>query len=105
VTNMARFPAAILLSLIFLTCGCVYKLSVFQGNPITPEDVAKVETGMNRSQVQFLLGTPMIEDPFHNERWDYVYYFRDGKTGAEFKRRFEVYFDGDVVSRVNDLSS
>jgi len=102
---MTRYLTLFIFSLIFLTCGCVYKLSVFQGNPVTPEDIGKVETGMNRAQVQFLLGTPLIEDPFHRDRWDYVYYFRDGKTGAEFQRRFEVYFEGDVVSRVNDVGT
>jgi len=55
---------------------------------------------MTRSQVRFLLGTPMIDDPFHRDRWDYVYYLRVGRDGASFKRWVSVFFDGDYVSRV-----
>ncbi|MDH3588957.1 MAG: outer membrane protein assembly factor BamE [Gammaproteobacteria bacterium] len=86
----------------FLASGCVYKLNVNQGNRVTAEDIADVEIGMTRSQVRFLLGTPMIADPFHQARWDYVYYFRNGKTGKEVQRRFIVNFDGDIVSHVTD---
>ncbi|NNF66033.1 MAG: outer membrane protein assembly factor BamE [Gammaproteobacteria bacterium] len=102
---MSRSLIATLLLVSLFCSGCVYKLSVFQGNPVSADDVAQVEVGMTRSQVQFLLGTPLIEDPFHSERWDYIYYYRDGKSGNEFKRRFEVHFIDGKVSEVKDLSS
>jgi outer membrane protein assembly factor BamE len=55
---------------------------------------------MTRSQVRFLLGTPMIDDPFHEERWDYVYYLRVGREDATFKRWVTIIFDGNVVSEI-----
>ena len=51
-----------------------YKIDVQQGNFLDQEMVAKLKPGMTRSQVRFLLGTPLIADPFHPDRWDYVYY-------------------------------
>ena len=102
---MTKIAALTMLSLMFLSFGCVYKQNIQQGNPLTATDVAEVELGMTRAQVQFLLGTPLIEDPFHLERWDYVYFYRDGKTGTEFRRRFEVYFENNLVTSIIDLST
>ena len=93
-----------LLALLALTLalgGCVYKQDIRQGNPVDAEALEQVQPGQTtRAQVRFLLGTPIVADPFHNDRWDYVYYFEDGKTGRTVQRRYEVYFDGDVVARV-----
>ncbi|HSQ05349.1 MAG TPA: outer membrane protein assembly factor BamE, partial [Burkholderiales bacterium] len=50
-----------------------YKIDVQQGNYITQDMVAKLKPGMTRSQVRFILGTPLIADPFHAQRWDYLY--------------------------------
>ena len=88
-----------------LTGGCVYKMDIEQGNHVDAESVAKIEPGMSRGQVRFLLGTPLIADPFHADRWDYVYYFRDGRNGDVEKRRFQVYFVDDVVDRVVEAES
>ncbi|MBT8137994.1 MAG: outer membrane protein assembly factor BamE [Gammaproteobacteria bacterium] len=99
---MNRKLLVIVLLAAICSTGCVYKLNVNQGNRITAEDVAKVETGMTRSQVRFLLGTPMIADPFHEDRWDYVYYFRSGKTGRHVQQHFVVIFDGERVAQVID---
>lgn len=57
---------------------------------------------MTRRQVRFLLGTPMIDDPFHEERWDYIYYLKIGRDDAIFKRWISIYFDGDNVSEILD---
>ena len=102
---MAKLAAFTILSLMFLNLGCVYKQNVYQGNPISADDVAEVQVGMTRSQVQFLLGTPMVADPFHQHRWDYVYFYRDGKSGNEYRRHFEVYFENNVVAEIKDRSS
>lgn len=80
--------------------GCVYKMDITQGNHVDAETIAKIEPGMSRSQVRLILGTPVVADPFHANRWDYVYYHRNGRSGKTERRRFEVYFDGDVVERV-----
>ena len=52
--------------------GCVYKVRVYQGWITDPGDIEKVEAGMTREQVAYLLGTPTVRDPFHSDRWDYV---------------------------------
>jgi len=57
---------------------------------------------MTRRQVRFLLGTPMIDDPFHEGRWDYVYYLKLGRDDATFKRWISIYFDGEKVSEIVD---
>ena len=77
--------------------GCVYRANMSQGNLIKEEDLEQVEVGMTRSQVRFLLGTPLIDDPFHANRWDYVYYVRIGRDPAIFKRWVTILFEDDVV--------
>jgi outer membrane protein assembly factor BamE len=91
--------ASILLFLTLMT-ACVYQAPLSQGNLLKSEDLDQIEVGMTRSQVRFLLGTPMIDDPFHKDRWDYVYYLRIGRDKASFKRWVSVYFDGDTVTRI-----
>ncbi|MBV8657770.1 MAG: outer membrane protein assembly factor BamE [Burkholderiales bacterium] len=71
-----------------------YKLDVPQGNAITADQTAKLKLGMSRSQVKFVLGTPLLADSFHQNRWDYIYY--DSKGGKlEQNKRYSVVFDGD----------
>lgn len=86
------------LLLLGFSSACVYQAPLSQGNFVSEEDLEKVEVGMTRSQVRFLLGTPMIDDPFHKNRWDYIYYLRIGREKAQFKRWISVYFEGDTVS-------
>ena len=80
--------------------GCVYQATLAQGNLLKQEDLDQVEVGMTRSQVRFLLGTPMVDDLFHRDRWDYVYYLRIGRQDATFKRWVSIYFDGDAVRQI-----
>jgi len=80
--------------------GCVYRVDVQQGNLLDEEDVEAVQVGMTRSQVRFLLGTPMVEDAFHKNRWDYVYYFRRGSNSREEKRWLIVTFVDDKVTEL-----
>lgn len=83
-----------------ISSGCVYRASMSQGNLIKEEDLAQVEVGMTKNQVRFLLGTPMIDDPFRKQRWDYVYYLRLGRQDASFKRWVSVFFENDIVSEI-----
>ena len=85
-----------------LAAGCVYVAPVSQGNLLDQADVDQVEVGMTRNQVRFLLGTPMIDDPFHIDRWDYVYYLKIGRKDAAFKRWLSIHFEND---RVTDIVS
>ena len=100
--------AVFLLSIaLAVSSGCVYRASISQGNLIKEEDLAQVEVGMTRSQVRFLLGTPMIDDPFNKDRWDYIYYLKIGRRDAAFKRWVSVFFEDDIVREIikdQDLS-
>ena len=80
--------------------GCVYRANIAQGNLLKEEDLAQLEVGMTRNQVRFLLGTPMVTDPFHHSRWDYVYYIKLGRRDAIGKRWVSVFFVDDVVSEI-----
>lgn len=83
-----------------LGSGCVYRANIAQGNFVKEEDLAQLEVGMTRNQVRFLLGTPMIDDPFHADRWDYVYYLKIGRDDATFKRWVSIFFVEDRVSEI-----
>jgi len=91
----------LLLSASLLAGGCVYQAALSQGNLLNQEYIDQVEVGMTRGQVRFLLGTPMIDDPFHENRWDYIYYLRIGRQKATFKRWISIEFDGDNVTEIN----
>ncbi len=80
--------------------GCVYRQTIAQGNLIEQEDLDQVEVDMTRNQVRFLLGTPMIDDPFHKDRWDYIYYLKIGRKDAGFKRWVSIFFENDRVSEI-----
>ena len=82
--------------------GCVYQANLSQGNLLKQEDLDQVEVGMTRRQVRFLLGTPMIDDPFHEGRWDYIYYLKLGRDDAIFKRWISIYFEDEKVSEIVD---
>ena len=81
--------------------GCVYRINIQQGNFLDQAAVDTVKTGMTRSQVRYLLGTPMVADSFNKERWDYIYYLKKGRTRHVDSRRVTVYFDGDKVARLD----
>jgi outer membrane protein assembly factor BamE len=76
----------------------VYKLDINQGNYVTQDQVDRLKTGQTRQQVKSTLGTPLVADPFHANRWDYVYEFRrQGRTLEH--RQFTVYFVEDKLAR------
>lgn len=76
-----------------------YRIDIRQGNYITQEMVAQLKPGMSRDQVRFLLGTPLVTDIFHADRWDYVYSFKPGR-GETQMRRFSVFFEEGKLVRV-----
>ena len=76
-----------------------HRMVIQQGNYLTEDAVSRVKLGMSRSQVRFLLGTPLLNDVFHANRWDYPYQIeRQGQTPEE--KRLTVFFDKDTVTRV-----
>ena len=98
--------------LIIITCiaslslaGCwfpgsrlVHKIDIQQGNVLEQDDINLLEPGMTRRQVQFIMGSPMLSDTFHQERWDYIYRLKPG-YGDVTEDRVSVFFD------VNSLES
>lgn len=98
---LARFSVALLAVLVLGACSSVprivteYRIDVQQGNVLTQDMVAQLRPGLSRDQVRFILGTPMLVDMFHADRWDYVYRLQKGKTGEIETRRFTVFFDAD----------
>ncbi len=99
-----RLSPIVLLALLAGGCSNVhfpYVINVQQGNVVTPEMVAKLKPGMSRSQVRFILGTPLTVDLFRADRWDYVYEFHKAGVLTE-KRRVSVFFKGDSLERVEE---
>lgn len=78
----------------------VYKMTVQQGNIITEEMVDQLELGMNRRQVQFLLGTPLLTDFFQKDRWDYTYTIQRGHDPIEI-RYLTLHFSEDTLTRID----
>ena len=77
-----------------------YRIDIVQGNAVTREQIALIKPGMSRAQVRDILGTPLLTDPFHAERWDYLFTIR--RQGAEPQRRSIVaLFDGDVLRKID----
>ncbi len=75
-----------------------YRITIVQGNFVSAEAAAQMHVGMSRAEVKQLLGTPLLTDMFHANRWDYVFYFKRGSTAVVQQRDFVVMFDGDRVS-------
>lgn len=77
----------------------VYRIDIDQGNVITQDMVDQLEIGMSRSQVEFIMGTPLIRDPFNPNRWDYVYTM--AKEGGVAKRKqLTAIFEGDTLTKI-----
>jgi len=75
----------------------VYRINVEQGNIVTQEMVDQLKPGMNRNQIRYILGTPLVEDSFNQDRWDYIYIVRNGNTTKQSKR-LTIFFDGEELS-------
>jgi outer membrane protein assembly factor BamE len=97
---LKRLRASLLALAALALTACVYRIDIQQGNLLDDDDINQVDVGMTRSQVQFLLGTPMVADSFHRDRWDYAYYYRQGRSPDLIKRWIVVYFENDRVARI-----
>jgi outer membrane protein assembly factor BamE len=78
-------------------------MNIQQGNYLVAESVSQLKEGMTRSQVRFLLGTPMVPVAFDDSRWDYYYFFNSQKYKQPLKRRLTVYFADEKVARFENL--
>lgn len=79
-----------------------FQMEVQQGNYLTAKEVALLREGMTREQVRFVMGTPLINDIFREDRWDYVFTRQAQNSNAMERRRLTVHFDGEVVRRLDE---
>ncbi|MEO7762259.1 MAG: outer membrane protein assembly factor BamE [Casimicrobiaceae bacterium] len=101
--HLSRLSIAALVAVMLPLAGCswipswgVYKIDINQGNFITQDAVEKLKAGQTKSQVKILLGTPLVADAFHTNRWDYVYRFESaGRLRDEHK--LSVLFENDKL--------
>lgn len=112
------FPRHVLLLLLPFAAACSstsqvkmtdyltpYRIDVRQGNFVSQEMAAQLKPGITKDQVRYLLGTPLIADPFHADRWDYVYRFQSGK-GQSQQRQLSIFFQDGKLARVGgDVAS
>ena len=77
----------------------VYRINVEQGNVVTEEMVEQLRPGLNRRQVRYIMGPPLIEDSFHEDRWDYRYLLRNGNELLS-ETQLTLWFEGDELVRV-----
>jgi outer membrane protein assembly factor BamE len=99
---ITTLSARILLSWALLgLAGCIYHMPIQQGNFLEKKQVDQLEPGMTRSQVMFLLGTPMVPNGFDTDRWDYYYYAKFNKRYAADTLRLTVYFKDDKVDHID----
>ena len=119
--TFSRFAGTLLLATVLSGCSSVprivneYKIDVQQGNVLTQEMVSQLKPGLTKDQVRFILGTPVLMDMFHANRWDYVYRFQKGGASTVEMRKFSTFFDesgrlvrvsGDVMAALaEDMSS
>ena len=80
-------------------CGILYTQPIYQGNLLDKAAVDQLQVGMSRQQVQVLLGSPSIADPFHHDRWDYTASERSDRFGDVVVKNFTVWFENDAVTR------
>ena len=78
----------------FILTSCVYKVDVEQGNIISQQMIDQLEPNMNKRQVRYVLGTPLVVDVFHQDRWDYIYSFQPGGKFRE-QKRISVLFENE----------
>jgi len=99
-----RARTLVLLMSLAATSGCVYRMNIQQGNFLEARTVDQLQAGMTRSQVRYLLGTPMVPDAFDKERWDYLYYFKKGRLRKPEERHLIVYFHEDKVEKFDRIN-
>ena len=92
---------ALALCLMLLSACSVHKIDIQQGNVITQEMFEKLKIGMEKQQVERVFGTPLIVDPFHRNRWDYVYIFKAGDTDEKQSAYLSLYFEDDRLSKID----
>ena len=102
VLSLRSVFAAIAAALALTACSffAPYRIDIRQGNYVDDAMLAQLKLGMTREQVRFALGSPLVADVFHSDRWDYIYRFKPGNGKKEKQRLVSVFFSNDKLSRV-----
>lgn len=97
---MRLIPAVLATFFLCLALGAcsVYKLSMRQGNILSQDAVSKLHQGMTREQVKATMGTPLVDNPFNDHRWDYVFYFQAPGKNPEQRTISVLFQNGRVAS-------
>jgi len=88
----------ILITSLLLT-GCLYRQDIQQGNIISAEQVAQLKPGMTTAQVRYLMGTPILQNAFSINRWDYIYSFQPNR-GQWVEKRVTLFFSNDILRTI-----
>ncbi|MGA8049829.1 MAG: outer membrane protein assembly factor BamE [Burkholderiales bacterium] len=103
----SSFRALLGVALLALSgCGTIYhaigtyRIDIQQGNNVSNEMVRQLKLGMSKEQVRFVLGTPLVTDIFHSDRWDYVYYHKPQNSNQVEKRKLTVFFKDGKLAQI-----
>lgn len=94
---MRKFLFVAVLAVAASGCGILYKQPIYQGNLIEKSAADQLQTGMSKQQVETLLGTPSIQDPFHHDRWDYAASERTNRRGTVAVKNLTLWFENDAL--------
>jgi outer membrane protein assembly factor BamE len=100
---MQKLITSAALALVLVGCSGfpgVYKIDVQQGNVVTQEMLDTLEPGMTKGQVSYVMGTPLLTDAFHANRWDYVYTMKTGE-GEYSEQRVSLFFENDTLAALS----
>jgi len=85
--------------LLTLLTGCAYEIEIQQGNIITTAQVEQLKVGMAQDRVRYVMGTPLLQDPFHQGRWDYIFRLKSEEREVA-PYRVTLYFENDLLKRI-----
>jgi outer membrane protein assembly factor BamE len=94
---MRKFLLVAVLALAASGCGILYKQPIYQGNLIEKSAADQLQAGMSKQQVETLLGTPSIQDPFHHDRWDYTASERTNRRGTVEVKNLTLWFENEAL--------
>jgi outer membrane protein assembly factor BamE len=97
---MSKLLIALFCAAFLAGCGLIYKVDIYQGNLLETKNVEQLKAGLTKRQVYALLGTPSVQDPFHQSRWDYVATVSKRGGDTEIKN-LVLTFDGDTLATID----
>lgn len=96
--SILKIIVTLTLALLVSSCS-IYKMEVQQGNALNNETVSQLQRGMSKAEVASLLGNPLLQDNFRSNRWDYIYFKRNGNKLGN-KQNLTLFFENDQLTQV-----